>query len=151
MLKKEWSLILVFISTAAYSDVLVIDTHVSKDPLIFEVTIENTSASAVARGYISAHFVTPGREVPWVKSWEQHYSVPGGVENGEVYTLDLSAPPDIAEIQDYEVAAEVFFFSAFSEDNAPLNDDAEYVVQELERHERESQALQAELEEILDH
>ncbi|UYV20911.1 hypothetical protein K1Y77_17265 (plasmid) [Halomonas qaidamensis] len=149
MLKKEWSLILVFISKIAYGDVVVIDTHVSKDPLIFEVTIENASDTAVARGYIAAHFVTPGREVPWVSSWEQHYSVPGGVENGEAYTLELSAPPEIADIQDYEVTAEVFFFSAFSENRAPLNDDAEFVAAELERQRLESEALQADLDEMM--
>ncbi|UQI41939.1 hypothetical protein [Vreelandella venusta] len=142
-----WAL---FISAAAYGDVSVIDTHVSKEPLRFEVTIENEAPKAVARGYIAARFITPGREVPWVESWEQSYSVPGGIEHGEVYTLELAAPPEIADIKDYEVAAEVFFFSAFSMDKAPLNDDAEFVVSELERHRLESEALQAELDELME-
>ncbi|UQI42527.1 hypothetical protein [Vreelandella venusta] len=149
MLSKKWFFSLIFISTATHSDVNVIDTHVSKKPLMLELTIENTSPSAVARGYIATRFKTPGREVPWIDSWEQSYSVPGGVEPGERYNLQLPAPPELQEITQHEITAEVYFFSAFNYENAPLNADAEYVVQELERHERESQALQAELKEMM--
>ena len=133
----------------ANADVSVVETRVIKDPPAFEVVIENTGTSAVARGYIATRFRSPDREVPWVDAWEQSYSVPGGVEPGERYILKLSAPPDLQEITQYDVTAEVYFFSAFSYKNAPLNADAEYVVQELERHERESQTLQAELEEMM--
>ena len=133
----------------ANADVSVMETRVIKDPPAFEVVIENTGTSAVARGYIATRFKTPGREVPWVDSWEQSYSVPGGVEPGERYNLQLPAPLELQEITQHEITAEVYFFSAFNYENVPLNTDAEYVVQELERHERESQALQAELEEMM--
>ncbi|MGP5325912.1 hypothetical protein [Vreelandella titanicae] len=141
--------LLFFISGFSNADVSVIDTHVSKEAPVFEIVIENAGASAVARGHIATRFITPGREVPWVDSWEQSYSVPGGIEPGEKRTIQLAAPPEINEIKEYDVTAEVFFFSAFSQNRAPLNGDAEHVVRELERHERESKALQAELEEMM--
>ena len=150
MHKQVAGILALFISAAAYGEVSVIDTSVSKKTKAFEVIIENTGLSSVAQGYISARFVTPGREVPWVDNWEQSYSVPGGIEPGETYTLELAAPAEVADIQDYEVAAEVFFFSAFSVDREPLNDDAEFVVAELERYRLESEALQAEIDEMME-
>lgn len=136
----------------ANADVSVMETRVIKAPAddpALEVVIENTGASSVARGYIATRFKSPDREVPWVDAWEQSYSVPGGVEPGERYTLTLPAPPELQEITQHEVTAEVYFFSAFNYDQEPLNADAEHVVQELERLAQESQALQAELEEAM--
>lgn len=150
MLNRQWSLIILLASPAIYGDVRVVDTSISKSAKIFSVTIENAGSNAVAQGYIATRFITPGREVPWVDNWEQSYSVAGGVEQGETYTLELAAPPKIADIQEHEIAVEVFFFSAFSVDREPLNDDAEFVVAELERYRLESEALQAEIDEMME-
>ncbi|RUR34470.1 hypothetical protein [Vreelandella nanhaiensis] len=136
------------LSMSAQADVAVIDASLLPDALGFEVIIENSGDRAVARGYIAARFITPGRAVPWVDSWEQSYHVPGGVEPGDTYALEIDAPGEIQSIKNYEVVPEVIFFSAFDVDGVPLNEDAEVAIEALEADRRETEALLRQLEEL---
>ncbi|MGO3056990.1 MAG: hypothetical protein ACTID3_08670 [Halomonas sp.] len=133
----------------AHADVAVTHARLLPDTPSFEVIIENSGDRAVARGYIAARFITPGREVPWLDSWEQPYNVPGGVEPGESYPLKFGVPEEIERIDGYEIVPDVHFLSAFDVNGEPLNEDAETVMKNLEANRRETEALLKQVEELM--
>ncbi|WP_252109045.1 MULTISPECIES: hypothetical protein [unclassified Halomonas] len=134
--------------TAAQADVHIVDANLLPDASSFEVLIENSGDRSVARGYIATRFITPGRSVPWVDSWEQSYAVPGGVEPGETHMLKMDAPVEVESIDGYEIVPDILFFSAFDVSGAPLNDDAEAVMRSLEADRRETEELLKQLNEL---
>ena len=62
------------------------DTFLSNPSI--ELTVKNGTVFPISRAYFRGVLATPGRAVPWVDS-EFNYSIPGGLEPGEVATWNL--------------------------------------------------------------